>query len=190
MSEVYTKRRLDGWPLCPKCGEDELWSPTYDEAGIVGCDACSWTSGKRLTWLPVRSADYLDDLRTIAASLPPVYGSAWKVVDNGRVTLVPDGRGGACPRCLAKTSLLRSWSDPTDFACTACGWTAVIAMTQWHPHDSKVADPAVMAEEIAKEARSSSLPPSDPPSRRGMRNPGPGKAPFVPNWAKAKRGKR
>jgi hypothetical protein len=23
----FTEFRSDGWPLCPRCGEDELWSP-------------------------------------------------------------------------------------------------------------------------------------------------------------------
>lgn len=23
---TYTEHRADGWPLCPYCGEDELWS--------------------------------------------------------------------------------------------------------------------------------------------------------------------
>ena len=48
--------RQDGWPLCPRCGEDELWTPwnppleadvTLDD--YVGrqlrCYACQWISG-------------------------------------------------------------------------------------------------------------------------------------------------
>jgi hypothetical protein len=38
------RRRPDGWPLCPKCGEDELYSvanpPTEDT--IRGCYNCNW----------------------------------------------------------------------------------------------------------------------------------------------------
>lgn len=52
---LYTEFRKDGWPLCPRCGEDELWAhgpdiippytPTQAEmiAAIRGCCNCSWT---------------------------------------------------------------------------------------------------------------------------------------------------
>jgi hypothetical protein len=49
-------RRPDGWPLCPVCGEDELWSPlswdgtgekppiaAYEAAGLT-CYRCNWKS--------------------------------------------------------------------------------------------------------------------------------------------------
>lgn len=48
--------REDGWPLCPNCGADELWSPLawdgegvrppleeYVEAGLT-CYLCNWTN--------------------------------------------------------------------------------------------------------------------------------------------------
>ncbi len=46
------KYRVDGWPLCPACGEDELWSPLVWEdvrptieafiaAGLC-CYRCNW----------------------------------------------------------------------------------------------------------------------------------------------------
>ena len=48
--------RKDGWPLCPRCGEDELWSPlipdpldshppiaAYIAAGLR-CYKCGWDS--------------------------------------------------------------------------------------------------------------------------------------------------
>ncbi len=48
--------RADGWPLCPHCGKDELWSPlipnpidskppvsAYIEAGLR-CYRCGWAS--------------------------------------------------------------------------------------------------------------------------------------------------
>jgi hypothetical protein len=46
--------RADGWPLCPSCGEDELWSPLVWEdvrpsveafiaAGLT-CYRCHWTT--------------------------------------------------------------------------------------------------------------------------------------------------
>lgn len=50
-----TEYRADGWPLCPNCGEDELWSPLipdpidskpsiadYIAAGLR-CYLCGWT---------------------------------------------------------------------------------------------------------------------------------------------------
>lgn len=56
----FTEFRKDGWPLCPACGEDELYSrvalhwveggrdmdtqPTIADclAGEFGCYACGW----------------------------------------------------------------------------------------------------------------------------------------------------
>lgn len=38
----YPDRRPDDWPLCPRCGEDELWSPDGTEDGIASCLACHW----------------------------------------------------------------------------------------------------------------------------------------------------
>lgn len=56
--DVALETREDGWPLCPKCGLDEVWSPLIvtDEAGYprtpplaeyvthddFRCYACSW----------------------------------------------------------------------------------------------------------------------------------------------------
>lgn len=52
MSEI-TEYRADGWPLCPCCGEDELWSPLIwlDErpsiedfiAAGLRCYLCGWS---------------------------------------------------------------------------------------------------------------------------------------------------
>ena len=38
--------RKDGWPLCPICGEDELWCRDVPAniLGIVGCLCCDWES--------------------------------------------------------------------------------------------------------------------------------------------------
>jgi len=58
MSSYYTEYRPDGWPLCPQCGEDELWSkvmiawmgqgerPTMQQCveGEMTCYACNWNS--------------------------------------------------------------------------------------------------------------------------------------------------
>lgn len=41
---TFVKFRSDGWPLCPVCGEDELYSlavPATVET-IVGCYRCNW----------------------------------------------------------------------------------------------------------------------------------------------------
>jgi len=52
----FTEFRSDGWPLCPRCGEDELWSPlvpgppefttSVEEYVKVGlrCYCCGWAS--------------------------------------------------------------------------------------------------------------------------------------------------
>ena len=43
----YREHRADGWPLCPRCEEDELYSldvpPTIPT--IVGCYRCGWRPG-------------------------------------------------------------------------------------------------------------------------------------------------
>jgi hypothetical protein len=41
---VYRHRRADGWPYCPQCDEDELWSNATPatEDSIVGCYRCNW----------------------------------------------------------------------------------------------------------------------------------------------------
>jgi hypothetical protein len=56
VSVVYTETRADGWPICPCCGEDELWSGfTWDgltdrppmQAWIdhgLRCYKCGWDS--------------------------------------------------------------------------------------------------------------------------------------------------
>ncbi len=57
----YETRR-DGWPLCPRCGEDELWSAiTWDglterppmeiwlAAGLT-CYKCRWSNIDPITW--------------------------------------------------------------------------------------------------------------------------------------------
>lgn len=40
----YPERREDGWPLCPSCGEDELWSANIpaDPSQIASCLSCGW----------------------------------------------------------------------------------------------------------------------------------------------------
>lgn len=54
--EYYKEFRPDGWPLCPRCGEDELYSlflcadidkkPTQEEliADGLRCYSCHWAS--------------------------------------------------------------------------------------------------------------------------------------------------
>lgn len=45
----YSEHRADGWPLCPGCREDELWSsatPATIET-IVSCLWCGWKPGYR-----------------------------------------------------------------------------------------------------------------------------------------------
>lgn len=56
----YVKFRDDGWPLCPNCGEDDLWMTALDSTewglptpgdaesfaaaikAIIGCYNCGW----------------------------------------------------------------------------------------------------------------------------------------------------
>lgn len=42
---VAGAKRSDGWPLCPGCGEDELFSLAFPlplPTDIVGCYRCGW----------------------------------------------------------------------------------------------------------------------------------------------------
>ena len=44
---AYARFRKDGWPLCPGCNEDELWSnsePATTDT-IVSCLRCEWKPG-------------------------------------------------------------------------------------------------------------------------------------------------
>lgn len=44
---AYERFKPDGWPLCPGCDEDELWSaeiPATVET-IVSCLRCGWRPG-------------------------------------------------------------------------------------------------------------------------------------------------
>ncbi len=41
---LYRERNADGWPKCPRCGNDELWSPAIPptENTIIHCNDCGW----------------------------------------------------------------------------------------------------------------------------------------------------
>lgn len=54
VEKLFLAMRPDGWPLCPQCGKNELWSPLYwdlvsaaptmedyRKAGLI-CYACHW----------------------------------------------------------------------------------------------------------------------------------------------------
>jgi hypothetical protein len=44
----YSRLRNDGWPYCPYCGEDELYSlaiPATIET-IASCYRCGWTPAR------------------------------------------------------------------------------------------------------------------------------------------------
>jgi hypothetical protein len=60
-SRPFYKTRADGWPLCPVCGDDELWShlnwngmgerpplEAYIDAGLT-CYACNYDSTRMQT---------------------------------------------------------------------------------------------------------------------------------------------
>jgi len=74
----YKEFRQDGWPLCPNCGEDELWSrfiwcgdgtiipkPTMDDYINDGlqCYRCQWESveARRPYTIKVTGLDRLID---------------------------------------------------------------------------------------------------------------------------------
>jgi hypothetical protein len=79
VTPMFTHFRLDGWPLCPHCGADGLWSDywwegtgakppvqRYIEAGMT-CDQCGWHHGV----LPApgdRRAPALPDVLTATAT--------------------------------------------------------------------------------------------------------------------------
>ena len=66
---TYTQRRADGWPLCPRCGDDELWSPTSDEAGIRGCLSCGWTIDAYKRWLDAEATAAVARYKHLDAAL-------------------------------------------------------------------------------------------------------------------------
>jgi len=86
-----TEFRKDGWPLCPSCGEDELWSPLLWKSGArlnldekplieafiaagLSCYGCGWSSER-------------------AASAPPA--SAAGLVTGGAGSGILDTEGGS-----------------------------------------------------------------------------------------------
>lgn len=34
--------RIDGWPFCPRCDEDELWSPGSMALSLAGAPLSEW----------------------------------------------------------------------------------------------------------------------------------------------------
>lgn len=46
---IYSKIKLDGWPYCPSCGEDELFCTEWPAAveRIEGCYVCGWKPGNQ-----------------------------------------------------------------------------------------------------------------------------------------------
>jgi len=65
---IYQETRADGWPLCPHCGEDELWSgfpwdgtepkppmQAWIDHGLR-CYKCGWSSEARSLVASVSSA--------------------------------------------------------------------------------------------------------------------------------------
>lgn len=44
---AYGRFKDDGWPYCPGCGEDELWSGAIPSTidTIVSCLRCGWKPG-------------------------------------------------------------------------------------------------------------------------------------------------
>jgi hypothetical protein len=50
--------RVDGWPLCPRCGEDELWSGKIPASAVdeLSCYLCGWSG-----FVPAKAVvDYLE----------------------------------------------------------------------------------------------------------------------------------
>jgi len=46
VKQAFSEHREDGWPLCPACGEDELYSLDFPASidTISGCYNCGWTA--------------------------------------------------------------------------------------------------------------------------------------------------
>lgn len=77
----YKEFRKDGWPLCPQCGEDELYShlmlgwtdpdskPTVQECIDTGmkCYRCSWDSDT--AWYKAAAAELARIARVRAQAL-------------------------------------------------------------------------------------------------------------------------
>lgn len=152
MSELYPKRRADGWPLCPKCGEDELWANTGTEADIWYCMACGPALAVGglfggLSGLLRRSSGMLETAKS---------ESPWR--NSTPEDILADLKK------LFEAGVFRS--EPPEFS--------------------------RISEEAAKllsrqEIRATPLQPETPPVRKGARNPGPGKKPTVPRWAKERK---
>ena len=60
---AYPQRRADGWPLCPGCGDDELWSAAVPATvdTIVSCLGCGWKPGYYRITAAGRSTSEADD---------------------------------------------------------------------------------------------------------------------------------
>jgi hypothetical protein len=57
--------RADGWPLCPRCGEDELWSAEIPARpyGMLRCYRCQHTVIVPTPTIPEGSLDVGADIR-------------------------------------------------------------------------------------------------------------------------------
>lgn len=59
--------RRDGWPLCPRCGEDELWSAVAifsmaDPLGDLRCYNCNWEG--RVPMKPIDLSEFVPPTAT------------------------------------------------------------------------------------------------------------------------------
>ena len=98
MSESpYKEFRADGWPLCPSCGEDELWSaamlhwmgdgprPTLEAclAGDMTCYRCNWSSKReKIRQLLSRAREERCAPLLPAPRYDEVYAEAMAVMDS------------------------------------------------------------------------------------------------------------
>lgn len=89
----FKEHRTDGWPLCPRCEEDELWSllqwngegerpplQAYIDAGLT-CYLCQWTN---IVQFPASKAE-LERLKIAALrfeQLTATQEEAWKQGEN------------------------------------------------------------------------------------------------------------
>lgn len=71
---LFTEYREDGWPLCPRCQADELWSPNIPATAttIHGCLACGWMAPP---WSPPARMDTCGGVADVCEGCPECKSS-------------------------------------------------------------------------------------------------------------------
>lgn len=98
----------NGWPLCPCCNDDELYSlamPAGSSSELDGCYACGTSHGPMLRALQRKDAEEIEEVARAAAGMSPD--------DTGPIVLP----GWSCPVCRCFNGSAKEVL-PT---CRACG---------------------------------------------------------------------